>query len=79
MGADYYDAETTPNDIPLGIGPDCHVEGAILDKNVRLGKGVVVKPFPRGTELDRDDWFVRDGIVVVPKSTTIPAGTRIAP
>ena len=79
MGADYYDTETTPHEIPLGIGPDCHVEGAILDKNVRLGKGVVIKPFPRGTELDRETWFVRDGIVVIPKSTTISAGERITP
>ncbi len=79
MGADYFDSETIPHEIPLGIGPDCHVEGAILDKNARLGRGVVIKPFPRGTELDRGTWFVRDGIVVIPKSTTISAGTRIAP
>ena len=79
MGADYFDAETTPHDVPLGIGPDCHVEGAILDKNARLGKGVVIKPFPHGTDLDRETWFVRDGIVVIPKSTVIAAGTRIAP
>jgi len=79
MGADYFDAETTPHDIPLGIGPDCHVEGAILDKNARLGKGVVIKPFPHGTDLDRETWFVRDGIVVIPKNTVIAAGTRIAP
>jgi glucose-1-phosphate adenylyltransferase len=79
MGADYFDSETTPHDIPLGIGPGCHVEGAILDKNARLGQGVVIKPFPRGTELDRETWFVRDGIVVIPKNTSFPAGTRIAP
>ena len=79
MGADYYDTETTPHNIPLGIGPDCHVEGAILDKNVRLGRGVFIKPFPPGTEIDRDTWFVRDGIVVIPKSTAISAGTHITP
>ena len=79
MGADYFDAETTPRDIPLGIGPDCHVEGAILDKNARLGEGVVIKPFPRGTELDNETWFVRDGIVVIPKNTEIAPDTRIAP
>ena len=79
MGADYFDAETTPRDIPLGIGPNCHIEGAILDKNARLGEGVVIKPFPRGTELDNETWFVRDGIVVIPKSTEIPAGTHITP
>jgi len=79
MGADYFDEETAPRDIPLGIGPDCHVEGAILDKNVRLGKGVVIEPFPDDRDLDHETWFVRDGIVVIPKSTEIPPGTRITP
>jgi glucose-1-phosphate adenylyltransferase len=79
MGADYYDAETTPHNSPLGIGKDCCVEGAILDKNVRLGEGVVIKPFPPDKDLDRETWFVRDGIVVIPKSTTIPPGTHITP
>jgi glucose-1-phosphate adenylyltransferase len=79
MGADYFDLERTPRDIPLGIGPNCHVEGAILDKNVRLGEGVVIKPFPRDKDLDRETWFVRDGIVVIPKSTEIAPGTHITP
>jgi glucose-1-phosphate adenylyltransferase len=79
MGADYFDAETSSRDIPLGIGPNCYVEGAILDKNVRLGEGVVIKPFPRDKDLDRETWFVRDGIVVIPKNTEIPSGTHISP
>ena len=79
MGADYFDAETSSRDIPLGIGPNCYVEGAILDKNVRLGEGVVIKPFPRDKDLDRETWFVRDGIVVIPKNTEIPPGTHISP
>ncbi len=79
MGADYFDVESIPHDIPLGIGPNCHVEGAILDKNVRLGAGVVIKPFPRDKDLDRETWFVRDGIVVIPKNTAIAPGTKIAP
>ena len=44
-----------------------------------LGEGVVIRPFPRGTEFDDGRWFVRDGIVVVPKDAEIPPGTRIAP
>jgi len=79
MGADYFDAETSSHAIPLGIGPNCYVEGAILDKNVRLGEGVVIKPFPRNKDLEREIWFVRDGIVVIPKNTEIPPGTRISP
>jgi glucose-1-phosphate adenylyltransferase len=79
MGADYYDSETIHHNIPLGIGMNCYVEGAILDKNVHLGEGVVIKPFPPDKDLDRETWFVRDGIVVIPKNTEIAPGTRIAP
>ncbi len=80
MGADYY---TTPgirgSDVPIGIGPNCIIEGAILDKNVRIGEGVIIKPFPRGTEIDAGTWVVQDGIVVIPKDTTILPGTHIEP
>jgi len=77
MGADYYQRKQSA--IPLGIGANCHIEGAILDKNVCLGHDVVIKPFPRGTELDKGDWVVQDGIVVIPKGTVLQPGTRIEP
>jgi glucose-1-phosphate adenylyltransferase len=81
MGADYYDrAGIHPRGgIPLGIGDDCQIEGAILDKNVRIGKKVIIRPFPAGTEIDHKDWAVRDGIIVIPKHTILPAGTVISP
>ncbi len=81
MGADYYDP---PGQLPLGgirlgIDQDCRIEGAIIDKNARLGSGVVIRPFPPGTDIDRMLYSVRDGIVVIPKSTVIPPNTVIAP
>jgi len=79
MGADYYTSEARPAKIPIGVGPNCHIEGAILDKNARLAEGVTIRPFPRDQDLDRELWFVRDGIVVIPKDAEIPAGTRIEP
>lgn len=79
MGADYYDSERRTSAIPIGIGPNCDIEGAILDKNARLGEGVVIRPFARYVNEDHETWFVRDGIVVIPKNVEIPAGTRIAP
>jgi len=80
MGADYYDNPSIKStDVHLGIGANCDIEGAILDKNVRIGSGVVIKPFPRGTEMDAGTWVVQDGIVVIPKDTTILPNTRIAP
>jgi glucose-1-phosphate adenylyltransferase len=80
MGADYYDNPASKdNSVPLGIGSNCTIEGAILDKNVRIGAGVVIKPFPQGTEMDAGTWVVQDGIVVIPKDTIILPGTKIAP
>ncbi len=76
MGADYYD---TSGSIPIGIGENCDIEGAIIDKNVRMGQDVVIKPFPRGTEIETDSYTVKDGIVVIPKRTILPSGTRIGP
>jgi glucose-1-phosphate adenylyltransferase len=85
MGADYY---RRPNDdlgaepisnIPIGIGRNCSIEGAIIDKNACVGDNVVIKPFPRGTEILKEEWAVQDGIVVIAKNSVIPSGTVIAP
>jgi glucose-1-phosphate adenylyltransferase len=80
MGADYYDVEKPHGNIPIGIGKNCHIESAILDKNVRIGDDVTILPFPRDQkDVDNGLYFVRDGIVVIAKDTEIPAGTRISP
>jgi len=81
MGADYYDPPGVPpkGGVPIGIGCNCDIEGAIIDKNVRMGEGVVIKSFPPGTEILEDNWVVQDGIVVIPKSTILHAGTYIGP
>ena len=80
MGADYYSSEKQRGDIPIGIGKNCHIESAILDKNARIGDNVTILPFPRDhKDVDHALYYVRDGIVVVAKDTEIPAGTKIAP
>ena len=81
MGADYYDDPNANSltEIPLGIGPKCQIEGALIDKNARIGANVSIRPYPRGTELDSQDYFVRDGIVVIPKNSTLPSGIIIGP
>lgn len=81
MGADYYDTPgiQPKGGIAIGLGPNCDIEGAIIDKNVRMGEGVVIKSFPRGTEILEDNWVVQDGIVVIPKSTILHPGTYIGP
>ena len=79
MGADYYQAEKPRGNLPIGIGKNCHIECAILDKNVRIGDDVVIKPFTGLKDIDSDLYFVRDGIVVIAKNTEIPSGTKIIP
>jgi glucose-1-phosphate adenylyltransferase len=79
MGADYYDPGKRLSAIPIGVGANCDIEGAILDKNARIGDSVVIRPFPRGTDLDSETWVVRDGVVVIPKDIEIQPGTRIGP
>jgi glucose-1-phosphate adenylyltransferase len=63
----------------IGIGQGSYIEGAIIDRNVRIGSNVRVEPFPSGTNIDDKNWAVRDGIVVIPHHTVIPTGTVIAP
>jgi glucose-1-phosphate adenylyltransferase len=80
MGADFYQAEAwepKPGLPPLGIGCRCQIEGAIIDKNARIGEGVVITPEGKPANADRENYCVRDGVVVIPKGTVIPAGTLI--
>jgi glucose-1-phosphate adenylyltransferase len=83
MGADYYGffrrGHESEKEISLGLGKNCDIEGAIIDKNACIGRESVIRPFPRGTDLDLDLYTVRDGIVVIPKNTVLPMKTRIAP
>jgi glucose-1-phosphate adenylyltransferase len=85
MGSDYYDRpckddrEMDESDIPIGIGSGSSIKGAIIDKNARVGRDVVIQPFPAGRDEDGKNWFVRDGIVVIPKDSIVPCGTVIKP
>jgi len=82
MGADFYQndkrAESTdPNAPPIGIGADSIVEGAIIDKNCRIGKNVVVR-IPSGKTPDGrcGPLVIRDGVIVIPKNTVLPDGWK---
>ena len=80
MGGDTYETEMAKDGIPIGIGAGSQIEGAIIDKNARIGKNVVIRAFPKGhPDVDTETWLVRDGIVCVPKDATIPPGTHIGP
>ncbi len=76
MGADSYEDEQGDSGeaIPLGIGKDCHIENAIIDKNARIGDQVVISP--QGKEDGKYELYtVSEGVIVIPKGTLIPSGT----
>ena len=77
MGADYYEHGEIddPSGIPLGIGQNCTIKNAIVDKNVRIGDGVVISPDGKPVDEQSDLYWIRDGIMVIPKNTVIPSGT----
>lgn len=80
MGADYYEADlpSASGELPpIGIGRGCTIDRAIIDKNARIGEGVVITPHGKSQDLDGEGFYIRDGIVVIPKNSVIPAGTRI--
>ncbi len=76
MGADFYGAALAHNcEGPgLGIGKNCVVENAIIDKNARIGNGVVITPEGKPNHFDGENYYIRDGIVIVPKNAVIPDG-----
>jgi glucose-1-phosphate adenylyltransferase len=76
MGADYFEADrpADPAHPRLGIGRNCVIDRAIIDKNARIADGVVITPEGKPQDFDGENYFIRDGIVVVPKDTVIPSG-----
>jgi glucose-1-phosphate adenylyltransferase len=83
MGADYFEtpAQRKENQLrkrpDIGIGKGTVIEDAIVDKNVRIGKNVVIRASGKSGDVDGANFFVRDGIVIIPKGTTVPDGTVI--
>jgi glucose-1-phosphate adenylyltransferase len=81
MGADYYETAAEVSDNVghgrpnLGIGSGSVVEGAIVDKNCRIGRNVRIVNV-RGVENSEESPVatICDGIVVIPKEMTLPAG-----
>ncbi|MBI4431056.1 MAG: glucose-1-phosphate adenylyltransferase [Candidatus Omnitrophica bacterium] len=77
MGNDYYERLYDTGFIRPMIGKHVTIERAIIDKNTVIGDGCEI----RGTEVpmneDGTEYYIRDGIVVIPSNTTIAPGTKI--
>ena len=84
MGADYYETElqkmqNAEGRIPnVGIGRGVIIRGSIIDKNVRIGEGcrIGVDNISR-SDGNYKDYYIVDGIIVIPKNTILYPGTVI--
>jgi glucose-1-phosphate adenylyltransferase len=80
MGQDFYDSPDrlpVPGAPTMGIGHGTWIERTIVDKNARIGDGVRITPENKPAHLDGPNFYVRDGIVVIPKNAVIMSGTVI--
>jgi glucose-1-phosphate adenylyltransferase len=82
MGSDQYESlkqiESDHIEILLGIGENCYIKNAIIDKNCRIGDNVRINEGDEKLEdTETDQYVIKDGIVVVKKDAVIPSGTII--
>ena len=81
LGADYYESD---DDAPargsaprLGIGRDAVLDHVIVDKNARIGDGARLVNERRVEQADGDGYYIRNGVIIVPKDGVIPAGLTV--
>jgi len=83
LGGDYYESHASilENEVlgkpRVGIGQNSRIENAIIDKNARIGDNVVLSPACKPENMDNPLYYIRDGIVIIPKNGVIPHGTVI--
>ncbi|MBL9216948.1 MAG: glucose-1-phosphate adenylyltransferase [Opitutaceae bacterium] len=80
MGADYYQtaaevlADQAAGLPAIGVGRNCRITRAIIDKNARIGDGVSLSPEGKPDGDYAHGIVIRDGILCVTKSAAIPSG-----
>ena len=83
LGNDYYEAiesiveHEKGGQPPIGIGTNCRIENTIVDKNARIGNNVVISPAGKPDKVDHTNYYIRDGIVIIPKNGIVPHGMVI--
>jgi glucose-1-phosphate adenylyltransferase len=75
LGADFY--EEHARDLPLGIGRDAVLDRVIVDKNARIGDGVRMTNERQIQDADGDGYYIRSGIIIVPKGGVVKPGTVV--
>jgi len=76
MGTDSYDTDLDQR-IPYGVGRESFIKNAIIDKNAHIGESVRLCNLGGVKDFEGDNYYIRDGIVIIPKNAVIEDGTRI--
>jgi len=78
MGNDDYesldDINNNKTEILLGIGERCYIKNTIIDKNVRIGDDVRINGGSHLADTEKEEYVIKDGIVVIRKDAIIPKG-----
>ncbi|XP_041012800.1 glucose-1-phosphate adenylyltransferase large subunit 1-like [Juglans microcarpa x Juglans regia] len=85
MGADYYQTESeiasllAEGKVPIGVGQNTKIRNCIIDKNAKIGKGVLIMNKDGVQEADRpeDGFYIRSGITVILEKAKIEDGSVI--
>ncbi len=83
MGSDYYEsgesaaAHRGRGQPAIGVGQNTRIENAIIDKNARVGDNCVLSPAGKAKEVDHPLYYIRDGVLIIPKNGLVPHGTVI--
>ena len=83
MGADFYQTESelaadqTAGRPTIGFGDYSYLDGVIVDKNCRIGQSVHIEANPELKAPANSQVVIQDGIIVVPKESTLADGWRI--
>lgn len=83
LGCDYFESEQSIRENSaagrpkVGVGKNTVIENTIIDKNARIGDNCVIKPDGKPENVDHPLYYIRDGIVIIPKNGVIPHGTVI--
>ena len=83
MGADHYETDEQRLENrrlgrpDIGVGEGSVIDSAILDKKARIGRNVRIRFLADRPDSENENWLVRDGLVVIPKSAIVPDDTVI--
>ena len=81
MGMDFYQSlaqvKQDPDMVLLGIGENCHIENAIIDKNVKIGDDCSIIGSPELADEETPEYCIRNGIIIVKKGAVIPPNSKI--